>query len=327
MLLPLAYLSGVAADFLLQKLSRRVQGLAAGTALLIILGAAGWMNHFAITTGCLWSKDYTLYGYQWGIPQIFRDLLPKLQAEEADRELWMSSTWAHSPEIFRSFYGNKGNLPLISPVDLVRDRVPNIEQKRFLFTADDLRNLEKNDRLTVRQATMVLAYPDGRPGFYLLSLEYSKRFEELLEAERAEELRMRATEVGIDGETVELAMPGLDVGQPTSLVDGNPGTLVRGARANPFELILHWKRPSKPLAEIEVLTSHHNNLEVSGEVMTIDGIASPCIFSSTPNGSDGARWRCTFPRAVLGTLAVRLKNPGISPTDRANIHINEVTLR
>ena len=111
----------------------------------------------------------------------------------------------------------------------------------------------------------VLAYPNGEPGFYFVSVSYVEGIEKIFEEELASRQTLIPGQVVLqDGEEVEVAYSTLDMGEIFHIFDGDRSTLARTWEANPLRIVVTFKQP-RPVEKIV--------LRVGGEATKIEVLA------------------------------------------------------
>jgi len=143
--------------------------------------------------------------------------------------------------------------------------------KIFILIPEEMDRVNKSNKFTNIQVFKTLDYPNGEPGFYWITLEYSENIEQILAAEKAERQKLNTAElIDSDGHRWKVSYPMLDMGKIEDLFDGDRTSLVRTFEANPMKL------------DITPATS----LRVSEITVRIGGTASTLEIRVTP--SDGS---------------------------------------
>lgn len=93
------------------------------------------------------------------------------------------------------------------------------------------------------QIQKIINYPDGRPGFYFVRLEYVENIEQILEKEEEERQELQIDEVILDGDRIKVRYPLLDMGKIEDLWDGDERSVARTYEANPFVIELTFPEP------------------------------------------------------------------------------------
>lgn len=268
MVVPLALLTALGANDTLVWLSAKMktQRLPSLGLALALTAAAGWMTHDAIVNGPTWYSDYSLYGMQWGGQQLSEKIL-EFQQAKPKAQLTLSPTWANNTDvIMRYFLGDP--LPVAMGTLDEHDNyyLPFKDGEVFILPPEEYAALKENPKFADIEVLDVLPYPNGDPGFYFVSLDYSEGAEALFAAELAERRLPQSGKVEIWGQTVEVTYPMLDIGQIADAFDGDRATLIRTFEANPLNLNLAFSEP----VEMQAITVWLGNVRSGIRVELID---------------------------------------------------------
>lgn len=246
MVVPAALLFGIGLEALVTPLRRRVPHAAlAGVLAAGLLGLNGLLLRTALVDGPTWFRDYSLYGMQWGAPQLFGAVATRLNADP-DTLLVISPTWANNGNAFIPFF--------LTPEEQRRVRLDNINRyllyrqelrpdELFVLTAEEHDHVASSGKLLMEQPEQVLPYPDGRPGFYFVRLRYADTFDAIVAAEREANTRPVDATLLLDGEQVPVRHSVADIGDAAALVDGKRESVLRGKAANPLLIDMTFPTP------------------------------------------------------------------------------------
>lgn len=221
-------------------------------------GAAVFLLWSALALGPFWSRDYGLYGMQYGAQQVFGDVIRPALAEDPTVRFEVSPTWANAPEVFADFF--------IASADRARVTLRSISyysfEKRempanlvFVMTAAELEETRPNPKFKDWQVTRTLYYPDGAPAFQLVRLAYADNVDAIFAAEREARRQPETGTLALAEQTVTVTHSRFDAGQLGNLFDGDAFTLVRGLEANPLQLDFRWPAPRRFEAVVLTLGS------------------------------------------------------------------------
>jgi hypothetical protein len=104
----------------------------------------------------------------------------------------------------------------------------------LILTREDYRRVIERGKFTEVSVEQTLPLPDGAPGFYLVRMAYSAQADTQFEAEREAERRMLAEETLVGGRPVVVRHTPFEAGSLADLFDGDSGTRVLTAGANPL---------------------------------------------------------------------------------------------
>ncbi|HPW56775.1 MAG TPA: hypothetical protein PLP31_13670 [Thermoanaerobaculaceae bacterium] len=253
MVVPIALLSVLGMD-LLAGLARRLlpwRGTTRATAAVAIAGLAGWCTWLlgdALGNGPSWFPNaYGLYSLQYGQRQVFGAIRKELLADP-DVRVGLSPNWTNNGDAFKAFFLEPDLAGRVSFLDLEGMRASHAappEDALVVLMQVEREELARDPRFQLDPPSLVLPYPDGRPGFAFLRMrltEVGKAAMVKTEAERA--LPVDGT-VQIGGEEVAVRYSRLDMGAIQELFDGEPETLVRTADADPFLVELAFLAPRR----------------------------------------------------------------------------------
>lgn len=247
MVVPLALLTAIGVNAILLWLSTKWKDCrlpALGLA-LALTAAAGWMTRDVTMNGATWYSDYSLYGMQWGGQQLSEKILEFKQAHPKAR-LTLSPTWANNTDvIMRFFLGDP--LPFeMGTLDAHNNYyLPFEDAEVFILPPEELIDLKGNPKYADIEVLDVLAYPDGNPGFYFVSLDYAESAEAIFAAELAERRQPQSEQVEIWGQVAQVTYPMLDIGELANAFDGDRATLIRTFEANPLNLTLSFSQTTE----------------------------------------------------------------------------------
>jgi hypothetical protein len=169
---PTALLTALGADWLLERI-RPLRARAATAAAVFVAGVAGaaGLLHEGLRDAPLWSRDYSLYGMQWGAIQLYEDVIPALMEREPAK-IALSPTWANNTTQFGPFF--LGDRVALDRLELHDERYWTVARNPIapggqiaILPPSELANLEASGIARVTQVG-VLRYPDGSRGFEIV---------------------------------------------------------------------------------------------------------------------------------------------------------------
>lgn len=275
----------------------------------------------ALTEGPTWSENYSLGGMQYGAIQLF-GRIAEYHAAQPDTHISVTPNWTNGAgELGGFFFEAPWPFTFADPFHFIDD--PTVDLGTFLIIAlpheyDRIRSSPKVKNIEVVE---ILAYPNGEPGFYFLTMEHSGSVAELIELES--ELRQTPTEsrVQVGGELWIVEHTPTDMGRIQDLFDGNPDSLTRTGGGNPFRLDVFFPSP-RTLTGVELITGSHN-AEIIVQVF-VAGEAEPRSFQVQHQGNiSQPSVRVTFD-AALETDHILISVRDVNRGEPANIHIWEI---
>ncbi|HVN54032.1 MAG TPA: glycosyltransferase family 39 protein [Anaerolineaceae bacterium] len=325
-LVPATLLAGLglaAAGWWLEKRSVSYPLTAGITFTILALINVGMLSD-ALRSGPTWYSDYGLGGMQWGARQVF-SLAQEALEKSPESQVIVSPTWANgTDEVARFFLPDDTPITLGTIDGYMLDRKPLDQRTLFVMTPNEYQNMLSSGKFAEIHVEQILNYPDGKPGFYFVRLQYSPNFDAMLEAEKEERRRLLTEQVTIGGEQIQVQYSRLDMGEIGSLFDGNPETLCRTLEANPMVVDLAFPRP-RQLHAMEVV--------VGG------GPTQATVRVSTPGGGQPLEFiqkvgQATIKRNLVlefgGELLVtglHLEILNVNDGEPAHVHAWEITLQ
>lgn len=244
MMIPAAILAGLGANALLHWLERfRICPKALGVGAFTFLSVINfWMLRDALVNAPTWFTDYGLGGMQYGAQQVFSATLAAAK-ELPGVEFVVSPVWANGADVLARFFLPRDAPVRLEGVDAILVTRQPLEKHVFVVTPDEYAAIVASQKFARVHVRQTLPYPDGRPGFYFLELEYVDNVDEILAAEAAERRQLTASQVIIDGSFAWVRHSRLDMGQPQDLWDGREQTVARTLEADPFVIEVHFGHP------------------------------------------------------------------------------------
>ncbi|NLE84632.1 MAG: hypothetical protein GX603_08990 [Chloroflexi bacterium] len=253
---------------------------------LALAGFSLWMSWYAIVKGPTWYSNYGLYGMQWGGQQLSQKITEFRQNNPGTR-LTMSPSWANNSDVIMRFFLDDP-LPLmigtLDEYDLYHLQInPN---QVFILTPDEYDWLLQNPKFDQVEVLDRLELPDGRTGFYFLSVEYSDEAGQIFEIELQERRLPEVSEVEVLGQLTTITYSRLDLGTIAHVFDGDELTPMRTLEANPLEITIVFPKPVELQRLTALVGSPATRLSVSMELA--NGNEAP-LFTEQIASSDNIR--------------------------------------
>ena len=268
MVVPLALLTALGVDEALIWLSAKIkeQRLPAVALVLALIVSAAWMTRDAVLNGPTWYADYSLYGMQWGGQQLSAKILEFKQAHPQAR-LTLSPTWANNTDvIMRYFLGDPLPVEMGTLGEHSAYYIPFEREEVFVLPPEEYAALLENPKFADVDVLDTLPYPDDKPGFYFVSLDYAAGAEAIFAAELAERQKPQVEQLELLGQVTEVTYPMLDIGGVADAFDGDRATLIRTFEANPLNLTLTFDET----VEMQAITVWLGNVRSGIRVELID---------------------------------------------------------
>ncbi len=286
------------------------------------------MLRSALIDGPTWYTNYGLGGMQYGAEQLFAEAIPEELAKSPETRLLVSPTWANNPNSFLEFF--------LSPAQRSRIEMLNIDafsvarrdlslNQLFVMPDYEYKEAQQSGKFIIQAPERIIPYPDGRPGFYFVRMEYVPNIDEIFAADRAARQQLRETSATLNGQTVMVRHSLLDMGGIGDLFDTNPNTLIRGFEANPLVLEFNFSTPQS-ISAIG-LTVGTMDFEVSIEATPSDGSPPRSYTTSYVGQPPDPAVEYTLPDGTLTVTKLRLAIRNLNEGEVAHIHVRDVTFR
>jgi hypothetical protein len=328
MLLPLCYLALLGMEQLIAWLAQKHTQLAArwvgvGLGLLWAVLSIS-MAADAVKNGPTWYQDYGLYGMQWGGETLFEEIKAFMQTHP-DKEVHLSPSWANGTDVIaRFFLGDP--LPIqmgtIEPYTLYQ--LPLGEHDVFVMTPEEYEWMLTTNKFSDVEVLQCLPYPNGKCGFYFVTLRYIDGVEKIFAREQAERRKPEQAELELLGQKVSVSYSPLDIGQIAQVFDEDPKTFIRSFEANPVEITLSFAQPVE-LRGVSVLIGNAASRLVV-EVNPPDS-QTPLEFSAEIGAQEAYRTLAVpFGKALqVQSLCLRLYD--LAQSEPGHVHLWEVSLQ
>lgn len=330
-IVPATLLIGLGASAALAWLERfRLPPRSAALGLFVILAGFNlYLWREALTAGGTWSRNYGLYGMQYGGRQLFGDAIPAYLDSHPEVELMVSPNWANAADLFIRFF--------VPPAQQARVQMRDVNYYLFqprplppgtvlVMTLQEYDVARASPKLADVQADLTVPYPDGTPGFYFTRLRYSDQAAALFEAEAAERRRPVEETLEVDGQAVTVSHSRFDIGQLRNVFDGDTFTLARGQEANPLVLDLRFDS-ARPVTGLSLTTGSMADYTVFARLYGADGALSHEYAQDFRGQPPDPTVTLAFPDAppAVSRLVVEVKDNLAG--EMTNIHIREIGLR
>ena len=206
-----------------------------------------YMLRDALVNGPTWFQAYDLYGLQYGAEQVYKDTaLPELE-KNPNIQIVVSPNWANGTEQFVAFFipeAYQSRLSLGQPIDFIDSLDASASNMLFISTADEYNKLIQDPKYqAVTVLNQPIYFPNGQPGFYLISLRTADNYAEIIAAEHAMNRNPIESTMELNGQPVRVVHSPLGSGRLEDIFDDDPETISRVLEANPFIIYLYPPAP------------------------------------------------------------------------------------
>jgi hypothetical protein len=288
MSIPLAILTALGLSACLEKLElywERASTWLPVITFTVLTSLTVFIFRDALVNGPLWFDDYGLYGMQYGAKQVFADTVVPGLREDPERTFIVSPSWANGTDEFMDFFIPPDMRPRVNfgqPADRLKDPAGFAPGVRYIVPYNEYDNLLENPKFTDLMIHKIIPYPNGKPGFYVMSLRPADNIDELLEAERLKNITPVEESVQIGDQLVSVLHSPFDSGGLIHVFDQDPDTLARVLTANPFVFDIN---PAVPIDtnSVSIQTGSLPNFTITISLYA-PGSDTPEIYQNTYEG-------------------------------------------
>jgi hypothetical protein len=209
-------------------------------------GLSIFMLRDALVNGPTWFEDYSLYGMQYGAKQVFQDVVRVGLEQDPNRSYVVSPSWANGTEQFVSFFipaPLQSRVSLGQPVNFIDALKKNPSDIYFVATSDEYDKLIHKTEFQNIEIKQTLPFPNGKPGFYVLTLRVSDNIEQIIAAEKEAQRHPVEDTMSLNGQNIRVIHSPLGSGRIEDMLDNDPDSLARVMLANPFLIDLYPTTP------------------------------------------------------------------------------------
>jgi hypothetical protein len=239
MVIPAALLTTLGVSTLLTWLeSKKIQHWILSACIFIVLAGTNiYMLSDALVNGPTWFSDYGLAGMQYGASQLFGEIRTYVK-EHPDIKLIVSPSWANGADVVaRFFFSDPAPFTMGSIEGYFNEKKEITSNTVFVLIPEEFDLVKNSPKFTNLKILQTIPYPDGRPGFYFVSLQYVDRIDAILSAEQAMRYTLYTGAAKLpDGQVVQVSYSRLDMGDLYNLFDGDMNTITRSEAANPLRV-------------------------------------------------------------------------------------------
>jgi len=249
MVIPITLLSALAigecVDFLVRK--RWPQWLLSGALFLSFTFGNVYTLVDTLRNSLYWFDDYGLGAMQYGGQELFATAR-QFMIDHPGTYLLISPAWANGTDILARFYSESDDLDfnLGSIEGYINDRLNMPENAVFVMIPTEYDLALSCGKFTDIHVLQTIPWPDGRTGFYFVSLRYVDNIDELFQNEIERRHAMMEETVTLpDGSSADVTHSLLDMGSAQSLFDGDMLSVARTEAANPMQVIIDFSSPAR----------------------------------------------------------------------------------
>jgi hypothetical protein len=263
---------------------------------------------------------------QYGASQVFRAIKEEL-AQSGKTQILLTPVWSNNTDAFLPFFLSQKERERVrmAAVNAYTLRMrPVAPEELFVMTPEEFASAKQSGKFVFQAPERVIPYPDGRPGFYFVRLQYAPDAESVFAAEREARRQLLEEAVPLGGEIVTVRHSQLDMGTLPSLFDGRTDTLIRGAEANPFLLEVQFPTP-RVVATVRVTLGSMSLIRVRILTIPAEGEQPREQESLYPNPPPNPMLALSVPGAPAPVRGVRLEITDVAAGEVTNMHVRELS--
>ena len=332
MTIPIAILSTIGLVTLLQWFESRwhFRFIWLTTGLFIVLTSLSfYMLRDALVNGPTWFQDYSLYGMQYGAKQVFQDVVRVGLEQDPNRRYIVSPSWANGTDQFVDFFiptALQSRINMGQPIDLIDDLRKATPDMYFVATSDEYDKLLVNPKFKDITVSQILFFPNGKPGFYVITLKVVDNIDAIISSENAKNRTPVEDTISLNGQSVRIVHSPLGSGRLEDIFDNNPDTLARVLEANPFTLDLY---PTKPITtnSIVIQTGSLEKFTVNISLYALNS-SEPVTYTRTySNLPPDPLVDITFDKGPVSSARIYIEVKDDLSGDTSQIHIRTIQFK
>ena len=326
LVIPAVILGSLGLEYTLNWLSGLKMGKQVPAILVFVLLSLMSVGMLAesLIHGPTWFSDYTLYGLQYGSQDLF-DEIQQVQSQFPEKRIILSPNWANGTDVIaRFFLGDPLPIQISSIQAFGNNLLPLDKNIIHILLPDEYHWLRASEKFTDIEIIDSLAYPDGKTGFYFVTLTYVDDIEAIMANEIAQRRQPLEAQIMINGVDTTATYPLLDINEIKHAFDGNDQTVVRTFEANPMVIELVFKQAIEMQSLTVLVGGEPTNLTVK---FYFSGGSSPLILSTTLAPATIVR-PATMQLAQsqkVERLAIEIHNLGDGPI--GHVHLWEILIQ
>jgi hypothetical protein len=332
MTLPLALLGGIGLLEILEwaetRWHIRPNWIAIGL-FIMLSGLSIFMLRDALVNGPTWFKDYSLYGMQYGAQQVFQDVVRTGLEKDPNRRYVVSPSWANGTEQFVAFFiptEYQSRISMGQPIDFIDTLKKNPLDMYFVATSDEYDKLLKNPEFKDIKVDQILPFPDGRPGFYVITLKVSDNIDQIIAAEQQVERQPVEDTMILNGKTMRVIHSPLGGGSLEDVFDNNPDSLAKVIQANPFIFDIY---PTTPIDTQSVIIQTGSLPDFTVNISLYAASATdPVIYTQTYKGlPPDPLVTIPFDKGPAKSVRVYMEIKDNTSGDTSQIHVRTIQFK
>ncbi len=324
--IPATLLTALGVNWVLGWLERRhiPQRLLAFGVFLAFATVNVYMLRDALINAPTWYQDYGLGGVQYGARQLFAAVQEHLERNPGTKMI-VSPSWANGTDVLaRFFLSDPLPIQLGSIEGYLFQHLPIDENTLFVMTPEEYQTATTSGKFTDIRVEQTLPYPDGRAGFYFVRLHYVENIDQILAAEREARRRLLEDVVQIDGQSVLVKYPHLDMGEIDNAFDGDERSLIRTLEANPMVIELTFPQARTLSGLTARVGGTATRLTVT---LTVAGADQLVVYSAEAGSVPEPRQMDIAFDSPFPVRQLRIEVLNVNDGEPAHVHLWDIWLR
>lgn len=244
-----------------------------------------WLNRYMFGDALQNYDDYGFYGVQYGAPQLFEWVKKDPYPGE---KFHMASHLFNASHVYLSFFLHDESwlqrFEIIDFENLCKSVNPIADNALVIARSSALQELKASGCPLVWDTLNEFKDPRGQPNFAAIRMRRAPEYAEWREKMFRQRTELISTDRTINGKMVHIAYPLIDMGDPGSLFDGDPNSIVRTQQINPARFQLSFAETKLTGILVILNNTTEADVELHGRRGTKNVSLAPRKHFSARNG-------------------------------------------
>jgi hypothetical protein len=212
------------------------------------------------------------------------------------------------------------------PIDFITTLKQNPPDLYFVATSDEYDKLLQNPEFQDIKVDQMLPFPDGRPGFYVITLKVSDNIDQIISAENEVERQPVEDTMLLNGQNIRVIHSPLGSGRIDDVFDNNADSLARVLQANPFIFDLY---PTIPLdtQSVAIQTGSLPDFTVTISLYA-PGASTPVTYTQTFKGlPPDPSITMTFDKGPAKSVRIYIEIKDNNSGNSSQIHVRTIQFK
>ncbi len=274
----------------------------------------------ALVSGPGWITNYGIEGLQYGAQPVYA-AAKKFAVENPQMKVWISPNWTSRSDVLQQFFARgQSNIQSGTPEAYTYEIKEDLTSQVFLLTAEETRKVLETGKFDLHVEKNI-PYPNGAPGFMLVSLAYKPNIQAILDQEAQKRRILVPQNLMLDGQSVQVRYSSLDMGGIEAAFDGDLNSVLRTAEANPLVIEIDFPSP-QPMSSLSVrVGAEPVELQVT---INVQGERTSRTYAVVGNPVEGYKELAVDFGAALPVNTLRLSLLDVGVPEPAHVHLWEI---